>query len=287
MNKSLQLNPFRQNRDSSGPFSLVGYVLVIIYAMVILVPLYFALVSAFKENTAIFSTPLSLPKSFNMGRFLQAQANVNLFRAIGISFLVTTGAELLTLVLAFPAAYSLARIKSRLTPLVESIFGLGFLIPPLAILMPIYLMTASIGRLNDPLVLIVFYPALKLPLSIILLASFMRKLPFELEESAEMDGANVFQIMGYIFLPLSVPGIVTVLVLNFIDFWNEYLFALILMSSDNRTIQVAISLLRSQRTIDYGLMAAGVVISMIPVYIVFIFFQERIMQGLTAGAIKE
>jgi multiple sugar transport system permease protein len=154
-------------------------------------------------------------------------------------------------------------------------------------LMPIYLVTASLGRLNDPLALIIFYPALRLPISVFLLASFMRKLPIELEESAEIDGANVLQIMAHIFLPLCVPGLVTVIVLNFIDFWNEYLFALILMSSDNRTIQVAISLLRSQRTIEYGLMAAGVVISMIPVYIVFIFFQERIMEGMVAGAVKE
>ena len=87
-----------------------------------------------------------------------------------------------------------------------------------------------------------------------------------------MDGGNVFQIIFYIFLPICMPGIITVLVLNFINMWNEYLFALILMDSNNRTIQLALALLRAnQRTVDYGLIAAGVVISMIPVFIVFVF----------------
>ena len=102
-----------------------------------------------------------------------------------------------------------------------------------------------------------------------------------------MDGASVLQIMLEVFFPLSLPGVATVVVLNFIEIWNEYLFALILMSSDNRTIQIAVASLRTQRTIDYGVIAAGVVLSLIPVYLVFVFFQEKIMQGLLAGAVKE
>jgi multiple sugar transport system permease protein len=116
----------------------------------------------------------------------------------------------------------------------------------------------------------------------------MRKLPRELEESAVMDGGNVLQIILYIFFPICMPGILTVLVLNFINIWNEYLFALILMDSNNRTVQLALALLRAnQRSVDYGLIAAGVLISMIPVFIIFIFFQDRIMSGMLTGAIKE
>jgi len=212
---------------------------------------------------------------------------VNLLHGALISAIITVGAEVLTLVLAFPAAYAVARISTRLSPLVESIFNLGFLIPGLAILMPVYLMTAKAGLLYHPLALVILYPAFNLPLSMILLSSFMRKLPQELEESAVMDGGNILQIIIYIFFPLCAPGILTTLVLNFLNIWNEYLFALILMDSDNRTIQLALALLRgNQRTVNYGLLAAGVVISMIPVYIVFIFFQDKIMSGMLAGAVK-
>jgi multiple sugar transport system permease protein len=275
-------------RNGSTPFLVGGYFFAIIYALVIIIPLYFIVISAFKNNVEIINTPLAFPLTFNFNKFIQAQANVNLLHAIMISTGVTIGAELVTLLLAFPAAYAVARIQTRLAAVVEAIFAIGFLIPGLAILMPIYLMTARAGLLYHPIALVIIYPAFNLPLSMILLAGFMRRLPRELEESAVIDGASVLQIIYYIFLPLSIPGIITVLVLNFINIWNEYLFALILMDSDNRTVQLATALLRAnQRSVDFGLIAAGVVMSMIPVFIVFILFQEKIMNGMLAGAIKE
>jgi multiple sugar transport system permease protein len=275
-------------RNAPDGFVIGGYFFSILYALLILIPLYFVVISAFKNNSQIITTPLALPAALNFNKFLQAQANVDLLRAMLISIAVAIGAEILTLVLAFPAAYAIARMQTRLAPLTEAIFSLGFLIPSLAILMPVYLMTAKAGLLYHPIALVILYPAFNLPLSLILLTSFMRKLPRELEESAVMDGGNVLQIIIYIFFPICMPGILTVLVLNFINMWNEYLFALILMDSNNRTVQLALALLRAnQRSVDYGLIAAGVVISMIPVFIIFVFFQDRIMSGMLTGAIKE
>jgi multiple sugar transport system permease protein len=286
MLKSILHLPQRIKRGSD-PFVIGGYLFSLVYAGLIIIPLYFVIVSAFKSNSQIILIPLALPTALNFSKFLQAQVNVNVLRAGLISIFITSGAEALTLILAFPAAYAVARIKTRLSPLVESVFSLGFLIPGLAILMPIYMMTAKAGLLYHPIALVILYPAFNLPLAMILLAGFMRKLPHELEESAVMDGGSVFEIIYHIFIPICMPGIITVLVLNFINIWNEYLFALILMDSNNRTIQLALALLRAnQRTVDFGLIAAGVLISMIPVYIVFIFFQEKIMSGMLAGAVK-
>jgi multiple sugar transport system permease protein len=278
----------RKLRDGSTVFVGLGYLFAALYALLIVIPLYFVVISAFKNNDQIILTPLALPAAFNFSKFIQAQAGVNLLHALLISIIITVGAEVVTLLVAFPAAYAVARIQTRLTPAVEAVFSLGFLIPGLAILMPVYLMVARAGLLYNPIALIILYPALNLPLSMILLTGFMRKLPRELEESAVMDGGNVLQIILYIFFPICMPGILTTVVLNFINIWNEYLFALILMDSDNRTIQLATALLRSsQRSVDYGLIAAGVVISMIPVYVVFVFFQDKIMSGMLAGAVKE
>src|SRR5258705_2998029 len=275
-------------RSSSDGFVISGYFFSILYAFLIIIPLYFVVISAFKNNNQIITTPLALPSAFDFNKFLQAQANVHLLRAMLISVAVAIGAEILPLVLVFPAAYAIARMQTRLAAFTEAVFSLGFLIPSLAILMPVYLMTAKAGLLYHPIALVILYPAFSLPLSLVLLTSFMRKLPRELEESAVMDGGNVLQIIFYIFFPICMPGIITVLVLNFINIWNEYLFALILMDSDNRTVQLALALLRAnQRSIDYGLIAAGVIISMIPVYIVVILFQDRIMSGMLAGALKE
>jgi len=268
-------------------FVSLGYFFSILYGLLAFIPVFFIVISAFKNNDVVILQPLALPPTFDFRKFIQAQASVNLLHATLISVIITIGAEVLTLLLAFPAAYAVSRLQTRLAGVVEAIFSLGFLIPGLAILMPVYLMVAKAGLLYNPIALIILYPAFNLPLSMILLTGFMRKLPRELEESAVMDGGNVLQIILYIFFPICMPGILTTIVLNFLNIWNEYLFALILMDSDNRTIQLAIALLRgNQRVLDYGLIASGVVVSMIPVYIVFVFFQDKIMSGMLAGAVK-
>jgi multiple sugar transport system permease protein len=274
-------------RDGVTPYVISGYVLSGLYALVILVPLYFVVVSAFKSNLEIFGSPLALPSAWTWGNFIKAQETARFDRAMRVSLTVTAGAELLTLALAFPAAYAIARIRTRLAAVAEFVFSLGFLIPALAMLVPVYLTVVRAGLLYKPLALIVFYPATKLSIATVLLASYMRTVPRELEESAQMDGASRLQLIWYIFLPLTRPGVITVLVLNFIDFWNEYLFALVLLNTENRTLQIALTAIKANaRQVDFGTIAAGVVLVLIPVYLVFIAFQEQIVRGIYTGSLK-
>jgi multiple sugar transport system permease protein len=274
-----------QGRDE--PFFIGGsYLIAIAYALVILVPVYFVIVSSFKDTNAIYRAPLGLPDSFNLVKYVSAVGKADLLRAMGYSFGITAATEVLTLLLAFPAAYAIARIPTRLGPVSEIIFSIGFLVPAFAMLVPVYITMSALGLLYNPLALIIFYPATMLSLSIILLASYMRDVPSELEESAELDGATRLQMMVYLFFPLARSGIATLLVLNFLHVWNEFLFALVLLSSKNRTVQVAATSLKAERVADFGLIAAGVVIISLPAFLVFALFQERIVVGLTAGATK-
>jgi multiple sugar transport system permease protein len=251
------------------------------------VPLYFVFISAFKSNSEIFGSPLALPREFSWSNFVNAQETGKFDRAMRISLGVTAGAEIMTLVLAFPAAYAIARIRTPLSRWVELIFSLGFLVPALAMLVPVYLTVVRTGLLYKPVALVLFYPATKLSIAIVLLASYLRGVPLELEESAQIDGATRLQMIWYIFFPLARPGVITVLVLNFIDFWNEYLFALVLMNTENRTLQIALTAIKSNaRQVDYGTITAGVIMILIPVYIVFILFQEQIVKGIYAGSLK-
>jgi multiple sugar transport system permease protein len=211
---------------------------------------------------------------------------------MGVSFGITTAALVLIVVVSAAAAYGIARIATRLRNthlalITEAYFGLGFLIPAFALLVPVFLLAATTGMLYNPLYLILYYVASNLSLSVLMLASHMRGIPRELEEVAEIDGANRFQILRYVILPLSRSGIMTVTVLNFIGIWNEYIFALMLLDSQFRTIQVAIPLLKTMRKVDYGLISAGVVVALVPVYVVFIFFQERVIQGMLSGSVKQ
>lgn len=273
--------------DGTSPYIFVGYLLSIIYALIVLIPVCFVFISGFKSNTEIFMSPFELPKTLNLENFIKAQAVARLDRAVPITLAVTVGAELLTLLLAFPAAYAIARIRTPLSRWVELIFSLGFLIPVLAMLVPVFMMVVNVGLLTNPVALILFYPAIQLPMAIILLASYLREVPSELEECAQLDGASRLQMIWYIFIPLARPGLITVIILNFITIWNEYLFSYILMGTKTRTIQPALTTIRADKfVIDYGAIAAGVIMVTLPVFIIYILFQEQIAKGMFAGSVK-
>ena len=271
---------------------MVNYFVFIAYAVTILLPLYYVLISSFKGNVEIFNNPLGWPETMDFGNYLRVQERVNALRAIGTSFVITTASLFLILIVSIVAAYGIARVAGRFETkwpalIAEAYFGLGFLIPAFSLLVPVFLLAARTGLLYNPGYLILFYVASNLSLSILMLSSHMRGIPRALEEAAEIDGASRFQILRYVIVPLSRSGIMTVSVLNFIGIWNEYIFALMLLDSRYRTIQVAIPLLRTMRKVDYGLISAGVVAALIPVYLVFIFFQERVIQGMSSGAVKQ
>jgi multiple sugar transport system permease protein len=273
----------RRRRWSPGA---LAYLLVLVYAAALLVPLYFVIVSSLKTNATIFLEPLSPPTTLSFAKYGEAQSAVDLGGALLNSVTITVGAEIVTLLLALPAAYGIARDRGRLGKIAETIFGLGFLIPTFAVLVPTFLLAAFSDLLYSRVFLILFYPATVLPLSVILLAQFMRTIPRELEESAMIDGATRLQILRHVFVPLVIPGIASVAILNFLAFWNEYIFALILTNDGSRTVQVAVPALRDSRLIDYALLSAGIVIALVPVYIVYTLLQRRMQEAMLVGAIK-
>lgn len=286
-------------QSSTGPFTRSGRrrfslampladLLVWFYALLLIVPLYYLLVTSFKGNTDIFSRPFGLPAEWVVENFRAAFAQADLGRAIFNSVVVTVGAELLTLALAIPAAFALARSRGRVALIVERIFALGFLIPGFAALVPTVLLAIYLEMWQTRGFLVMFLPATALPLSVILLTQFMRTIPAELEESAMLDGAGRLTILLRIFMPLTTPGIVTVVILNFLAFWNEYLFALVILGlrPGSRTIQVALPTLVSEASTQYGVLAAGIVITLVPVYLLYIFLQRRMENALVQGAVK-
>jgi multiple sugar transport system permease protein len=274
-------------RSGSPVYDIVSYILALFYAFIIAVPIYFVFISSLKTNREIFSHLLALPSKLDFFNFISAQQYVNLFRSFLVSAGVTVSSVTITLLLAFPVAYAIARIPTHLSGVTEAFFATGLLIPTIAMLLPTYLLIVKLGLINNPLALVIIFPAQNISVTVIILAAVLRTIPHEMEESAEMDGANRLQVIWYIFLPLASAGLVSVGILAFLSMWNEYLFAFTILNNQNRTIMVAIQTLHSNRVVDYGLISAGAVIGLLPIYIVFILFQERIMSGLLAGALKE
>ncbi|GCE16455.1 transporter [Dictyobacter kobayashii] len=260
--------------------------LVVLYVLIILVPIYYLVISAFKSNDAIFTQPLSLPTSLSLQNFAAAQDDAGLFQAMGVSIYITVCAELLTLLLALPAAYGIARIPLKGTVLIERLFGISFLIPGFAVLVPTFLLSIQLGLFHSTLFLILFYPVTALPLTVIMMAQFMRSIPYEIEEAAIVDGANRLVILVRLMIPLCMPGIATMLILNFLNFWNEYIFALVILGGDTQTVQVALPLLKTLNIVDYGLLTAGTLLTVIPVYLVYIVIQRKMQEALVAGYAK-
>lgn len=273
------------NRTRLSP---VSHVLAWAYGALLVIPLYFMIVSAFKGNTAIFNEPFALPTDWGLHNFVDAWQNASLGSGLLNSLIVTAGAEAVSIVVAVPAAFAIARTKGSLSMLVERIFAMGLLIPAFAALVPTILLAIAVGLFQTRLFLVLFLAASAMPLSVLLLTQFMRTIPVELEESAAMDGARPLRILWSIHTPLTLPGIVTVLILNFLSFWNEYLFTLSLLGSDAsiRTSQVALPGLVSENFTQYGVLLAGCLITMIPVYVVYIALQRRVENALLQGAVK-
>ncbi|MDQ1033815.1 multiple sugar transport system permease protein [Streptomyces sp. V3I8] len=267
---------------------LPAHVLVWSYAVLLIVPLYYFLASAFKTNDEIFAHPFALPTSFGFGNFRTAFDSADLGLAVVNSTLVTVLALVLTLGLALPAAFALARSTGRLASAVEKVFSLGFLVPTFAALFPTFLLAAATGLFHTRTFMVLFLPATAMPLSVVILMQFMRTIPKEMEEAARMDGASTFAVLRHVYVPMCMPGIATVLLLNFLTFWNEYLYSLVIIGPDpaQRTVQVALPTLKSITGTDYGVLTAGTVLTLVPVWVVYTLLQKRMQQALVSGAVK-
>jgi multiple sugar transport system permease protein len=258
------------------------------YAALLVLPIYYIVISSSKTNEEIFSRPTALPKNWSGDNFSKAWEMAALGDGLINSGIIVMASLLITLVLSIPAAYSIARSGGRLSRAVELFFAGGFLIPTFAALVATVLLSIAVGLFQTKLFLILYYPATALPLAVILLTQYMRSIPAELAESAMIDGASRLKVLMLIYLPLSWPAISSVLVVNFIQFWNEYLFALIIAgpSIETRTAQVALPTLAGLKMTDYGLMSAGTVIILIPVFVFYAILQKRLEGALAAGALK-
>jgi multiple sugar transport system permease protein len=259
-----------------------------LYAALLALPIYYLVVSSLKPNLEIFSTPFAFPTAPEFDNFVEAWERTQLGTALINSVWVTFASLALTLILSIPAAYGLSRSTGRLAVVVERLFSLGFLIPAFAALVPTLLLSITVGLFHTQTFVILFLPATALPLSVIVLTQFMRTVPPELEESAMIDGAPRMTILRHVYVPIAAPGIATVAILNFLSFWNEYLFVLILGGTETevRTAQVAIPTLVSQNGTDFGVLAAATIVSVVPVFVVYAVLSRRMEAALLQGAVK-
>jgi len=269
---------------------LVGAICVLV-STIMLAPLLLSFLASIKApEEARASPPTYLPQSFSLdsyGKVFEYQAG--LWTYVGNSLLVAGLTILLCLALAVPAGYGLARFK---IPFKEGWFIIllaPLMIPYQALLMPLYLTFSKIGLANSHLGLAMVHTVLQLPFSIYLMRNSFESIPRELEEAAKVDGSNSFQTLRSIFLPLALPGIVTVGLFAFIASWNEFLSALIFMNKETSfTVPIMLISVRSGRlgAVDWGALQAGVILSILPCVIIYLLLQKYYVAGFLNGAVK-
>lgn len=252
-----------------------------------LYPLFFLASTALRTKEDYAASPGGLPGALTTKNVSEAFDAVHFGTYALNSLLVVVPAVLIITVLSALAAYALVHFEFPLRKGALVIVVALMAVPPTVILIPIFKVVLDANLLNHRLGLILVYAALNLPFSIYLLASFMKSVPSELLNAAKIDGAGALRTLWSVVLPLVRPGLLTLVTLNFLFLWNEFLFSLvILQSEDNRTIMVGIAQLQGRFAKNYGIVSAGLLLSMIPPLLIFTFFQRDLARGLTAGAVK-
>lgn len=281
-------------------YRLFVYVALITLAITIIIPVAWVFLASVKQNSEFYGSPWAMPKGFYFQNFIDAFEKANMGTYMLNSVMVTALALLILLVVALPAAYVLARYTFRGSKLINTLFKAGLFINVNYIVVPIFLMLlegdnfliSAFGDgflLDNLFVLAVVYAATALPFTIYLLSSYFQSLPSTYEEAALVDGAGYFKTMIKIMIPMARPSIITIILFNFLAFWNEYIIALTLIPGPNKTLPVGLmNLMAAQKSAaNYGQMYAGMVLVMLPTLILYILVQKKITQGMTLGGLKD
>lgn len=292
-----------KNSSAAGErlFKAFVYVALITLAVVILVPVAWVFMASVKQNSEFYGNPWAMPQGFYWQNFVDAWNSASMGSYMINSVIVTALGLLLLLIVALPAAYCLARFKFKGGKFLNTAFMAGLFINVNYIVVPIFLMLRDgdiwlkkiIGSgflLNNLVILAVVYAATALPFTIYLLSGYFKTLPHDYEEAAYIDGASYSKAMWKIIFPMAKPSIITVILFNFLSFWNEYIISMTLMSSatGQKTLPVGLlNLMQAQQSAaQYGMMYAGLVLVMLPTLILYICVQKQLTEGMTVGGLK-
>jgi ABC-type glycerol-3-phosphate transport system permease component len=277
-------------RIKRRPLDIIIVTVLVLYAIIVLFPMLWVVLTSFKTNADFVGSPWGLPHKLDFTNFINAWVNVNFKQYAFNSIFITCVSVFLVVVLAAPASYILTRVKMRGSKILLFLFISGLYVPVALVLPTEFLLFNSLNLYNNQFALILLYVVFSLPYSILVLSGFYESVPKEIEEAARVDGCSYNKCFWRIVFPMSMNGISTIIIMNLIWIWNDYIFALtFLQDSAKMTLPVGIiGLMQSFKLkADWVTLFAGLCFVMIPSIIAFLVFQKSMIRGLTAGALKE
>ncbi len=292
-----------QRGKSTGErvYKIFIYVALITLAVMIIVPVAWVFMASIKENSEFYGNPWALPLGVHLQNFADAWSKARMGEYMLNSVVVTVLSLVLLLVIALPAAYALSRFRFRGRKILNVAFMAGLFINVNYIVVPIFLMLVDgdtwlrgiFGTgifLNNIVVLAIVYASTALPFTIYLLSGYFATLPHDYEEASYIDGAGYATTMVRVIFPMAQPSIITVILFNFLSFWNEYIIAMTLLSDPKGAKTLPVGLMQltqaQQAATEYGQLYAGLVLVMLPTLILYICVQKKLTQGMTLGGLK-
>jgi len=276
------------------------YVVLIILAITIIVPIARVFMASLKENEQFYGSPWTLPNGLHFENFVQAWQEADMGSYMLNSVIVTALGIGLLIIISLPAAYVLARFKFKTSRFWNVLFMAGVFINVNYIVVPIFLMLvdadsflqSTLGHgffLNNLFILALIYASTALPFTIYLLSGYFKSLAKDYEEAAYVDGAGYFRTMIQVIFPMAKPSIITIILFNFLSFWNEYIISMTMLTKPTlKTLPVGLmNLMAAQKSaVQYGRMYAGLVLVMLPTLILYMCVQKQLTEGMTVGGLK-
>ncbi len=268
---------------------LVRFLILTLFLLAVLAPLYWLLVTSFKTSGEINSLQVTYwPQQVTLENYQKLFQVTNFGTYMKNSLIVTFSSSLLVLAFSLCGGYALARYQFRGKKAVLIAFLVSQMIPTILLFIPMFLIFGKLNLINTLQSLVILYTVFNTPFCLITLRGFFERIPVSLEEAALVDGCNKLQAMTKIIMPVLFPGIVATFVFAFTGAWNELLAGIMFINSNSlKTIPVAINAFIGKYSIDWGQMSAACIIALIPTTIFFAVVQRYIVQGLTQGAVKE
>ncbi|MFL3710550.1 carbohydrate ABC transporter permease [Vagococcus salmoninarum] len=266
---------------------LISNIVVTILAIASLLPLFWLLTNAFKTSADIYKMPPDiLPKTFYLGNFAELFKNQPALRWTFNSFFVSFVTTFLSVVISSAAAYAFAKLKFKGSKVLYMFFIASLMIPKETFIVPLFKIVVAFDWVDTYQSLII--PNLAMCFGVFMLKSFFESIPDSIRESAKLDGASEWTIFWKLMLPIAKPGVGALFILNFVTFWNDYLWQLLMArSKEMNTLTVGVAGLMQEINPNLGLKVAGATIAALPMIIIFIVFQKYFTKGMTAGAVKE
>jgi ABC-type glycerol-3-phosphate transport system permease component len=276
-----------KRRKKTHPATVAKYAVLILYSALTLFPLFWVALTSLKHDSEVMSNPFGLPNTWNFKNYADAWIGLQVPRLASNSLIYMIFSTIIAVLLSSMAAYVLTRIWPIKSALIY--FTVGLMLPLQAIVIPFVLNLRRLGLNNTPFSIILVYVVMNLSFNVFVLSGFFKSLPPDLEDAAMIDGCGYARTFFSIILPISKAGLATVSTFTAVNCWNDFYLALYVLVNDKlKTLNLALYFLKgtSERQARYALMAAGAVVLVIPIMVIYTLFQKQIVKGIVAGAVK-